>query len=61
MELKTINQRQNYIDHLRGFMFILMAIDHSLHAYSEKFGRFWFFSDNVRSNAVDCLVSLRNV
>ena len=53
MELKTVDQRLHYIDHLRGFMFIIMALDHSLHAYAQKFGRFWFFYDVDRSEVFD--------
>ena len=53
MATKTLEQRLHYIDHLRGFMFILMAIDHALHAYAEKWGFFWFFWDEKRTPIFD--------
>jgi glucan biosynthesis protein C len=53
MPEKTLEQRLHYIDHLRGFMFLFMAIDHSLHAYALNWGRFWFFRDYDRSAFLD--------
>lgn len=53
MTLKTLDQRLTYIDHLRGFMFIVMALDHALHAYALNWGKFWFFRDYNRSVAFD--------
>lgn len=55
MPLKTLDQRLHYIDHLRGFMFIVMAIDHSLHAYADTWKRFWFFRDEKGSVIFDAL------
>ncbi|MEN8236290.1 MAG: acyltransferase family protein [Pseudomonadota bacterium] len=49
------NQRLHFIDHLRAFMFLLMAFDHSLHAYAYYWGRFWFFRDHDRSIGFDVL------
>jgi glucan biosynthesis protein C len=46
-------QRLHFIDHLRGFMFIIMAVDHALHAYAFYWGRFWFFKDYDRSIVFD--------
>lgn len=48
-------QRLHFIDHLRAFMFLLMAVDHSLHAYAYHWGRFWFFRDHDRSVGFDVL------
>ncbi|AIL12856.1 hypothetical protein IM40_03955 [Candidatus Paracaedimonas acanthamoebae] len=42
-------QRYIFIDYLRGFIFALMAIDHSLHAYAQNWGQFWFIQDHDRS------------
>jgi glucan biosynthesis protein C len=53
MPLKTVDQRLHYIDHLRGFMFIVMAIDHALHAYALNWKRFWFFRDYEGSTIFD--------
>ncbi len=55
MTLKTVEQRLHYIDHLRGFMFIVMAIDHCLHAYALNWGRFHFFKDENRTVIFDAL------
>ncbi len=49
------NQRLHFIDHLRAFMFLLMAVDHSLHAYAYHWGRFWFFRDHDSSVGFDVL------
>jgi glucan biosynthesis protein C len=49
-----MQNRAYFIDHLRGFMFALMAFDHSLHAYAQNWGRFWFIQDFERSFIVDC-------
>ncbi len=53
----TVPQQQRFyfLDHLRGFMFLWMAIDHSLHAYAQYWGRFWFFKDHDRSHVFDAL------
>lgn len=45
--------RYTYIDYLRGFMFLLMAFDHTLHAYAQNWGRFWFIQDFERSSVWD--------
>ena len=45
--------RNTYIDYLRGFMFMLMAFDHTLHAYAQNWGRFWFIQDFERSSVWD--------
>lgn len=46
-------QRYIFIDYLRGFIFALMAIDHSLHAYAQNWGQFWFIQDHDRSEIWD--------
>lgn len=46
-------QRYIFIDYLRGFIFALMAIDHSLHAYAQNWGKFWFIQDHDRSEIWD--------
>ena len=37
-----------FLDHLRGFMFALMAFDHCIHAYAQELGQFWFYKDYDR-------------
>jgi hypothetical protein len=49
------NTRLHYIDHLRGFIFLLMATDHALHAYAQNWGHFWFYRDSERSIICDAL------
>jgi len=46
-------QRYIFIYYLRGFIFALMAIDHSLHAYAQNWGQFWFIQDHDRSEVWD--------
>lgn len=55
MAIKTLDERLHYIDHLRGFMFIFMAIDHSLHAYANHWRHFWFFRDYQGNKIFDAL------
>ena len=40
--------RYHWIDHLRGLTFLLLAVDHSFHAYGEFWGKTWFIKDEVR-------------
>ncbi len=47
--------RVPFIDHMRGFIFLLMAVDHSLHAYAANWGRYWFYRDYDRSYVFDAL------
>lgn len=49
----TFSHRIPFLDHLRGFAFLLMAIDHSLHGYALNWGRFWFYQDSERSLVFD--------
>jgi glucan biosynthesis protein C len=51
----TPSPRLPFIDHMRGFVFLLMAFDHALHAYAQQFGRFWFFKDYERTAVFDAL------
>jgi len=44
-----------YIDHARAFLFLIMIIDHALHAYAQNWGYFWFFRDYERSPLYDYL------
>lgn len=53
MEIISLDKRLHYIDHLRGFMFIVMAIDHALHAYAYRWKNFWFFRDYQGSELLD--------
>ena len=43
-------ERYIFIDYLRGFIFLLMAVDHSLHVYAQNWGQFWFIQDHDRSD-----------
>lgn len=42
-----------FIDHMRAFLFLLMAFDHALHAYAQNWAPFWFFRDYERSLILD--------
>tara|TARA_R110002095_G_scaffold146123_1_gene126471 strand:+ start:2371 stop:3663 length:1293 start_codon:yes stop_codon:yes gene_type:complete len=53
--IKTASLRIPFIDHMRGFIFLLMAMDHSLHAYAANWGRHWFYRDYDRSYIFDAL------
>lgn len=48
-------KRYIFIDHLRGFVFALMAFDHALHAYASHWAPFWFFRDFDRTDTFDAL------
>ncbi len=48
-----MTKRLHFIDHLRAAMFVLMILDHALHAYALNWGRFWFFQDYDRSIIFD--------
>lgn len=52
--LPEIN-RMKAVDHMRGFIFLLMAVDHALHAYAANWGKFAFFRDYDRSYIFDAL------
>ncbi len=45
--------RQLYLDYIRGFMVLLVVLDHSMHAYSQNYSDFWFMSDINRSTLID--------
>ncbi len=47
--------RMSAIDHMRGFIFLLMAMDHALHAYAANWGKYAFFRDYDRSYTFDAL------
>lgn len=38
-----------FIDYLRGFMVLLVVLDHAMHPYSNRFSWLWFFPDNEGS------------
>lgn len=40
--------RHHWLDHLRGLTFLLLAVDHSFHAYGTFWGKTWFIKDEVR-------------
>jgi Acyltransferase family len=44
-----------FIDYMRGFLFLLMALDHALHAYAFNWAPFWFFRDYDRTVILDGL------
>lgn len=50
---KNTLARVPFIDYMRGFIFLLMAADHSLHAYAANWGRHWFYRDYDRSYIFD--------
>ncbi len=52
---KPLLERVPFIDNMRGFIFLLMAVDHSLHAYAANWGRYWFYRDYDRSYIFDAL------
>ena len=58
--MASTHNRILFIDHLRGLMFALMAVDHSLHGYAQYWGRFWFFRDQDRSIVFDALYMHNN-
>ena len=39
------NIRTHFIDYLRGIMIMLVVLDHSMHAYSSPFKKFWYLQD----------------
>jgi hypothetical protein len=47
--LTQTNKRIAFIDQLRAFMFMLLAFDHTVHAYALHFGKYHFFKDYDRS------------
>ena len=47
--------RIDSVDHMRGFIFLLMAVDHALHAYAANWGKYAFFRDYDRSYIFDGL------
>ncbi len=49
------NQRVIFIDYLRAFAFTLLILDHTIHAYAETWGQFWFFKDLTRTWVCDVL------
>lgn len=50
-----ILKREIFVDHLRGFIFALMAFDHVIHAYAQNWGRFWFIQDFDRNTFWDMI------
>ncbi len=48
-------ERVPFIDHMRGFIFLLMAVDHALHAYAANWGRYAFYRDYDRTYIFDAL------
>jgi glucan biosynthesis protein C len=53
--MERTKDRIYFLDYLRGFMVLLVVLDHSMHAYSQHYGRFWFFPDVERSTFIDVL------
>lgn len=48
-------ERVPAVDHMRGFIFLLMAVDHALHAYAANWGKYAFFRDYDRTYIFDAL------
>jgi hypothetical protein len=53
--MERTKDRIYFIDYLRGFMVLLVVLDHSMHAYSHRYANFWFFPDIDRSTFIDVL------
>ena len=53
--MERSKDRFYYLDYLRGFMVLLVVLDHSMHAYSQHYADFWFMSDIDRSVFLDVL------
>jgi len=51
--LQNPSNRLLYADYLRGFMILLVVLDHSMHAYSQHFANFWFIPDVERNMFFD--------
>lgn len=51
--MERAKDRLLYLDYLRGFMVLLVVLDHSMHAYSQHYADFWFMSDIDRSTLID--------
>ncbi len=55
MDNGRTKNRIYFLDYLRGFMVLLVVLDHSMHAYSQHYAKFWFFPDVDRSTFIDVL------
>ena len=53
--MERTQNRIYFLDYLRGFMILLVVLDHSMHAYSERYGKAFFFQDIDRSTFIDIL------
>jgi glucan biosynthesis protein C len=47
------SDRIYYLDYLRGFMILLVVLDHSMHGYTRYFAQMWFMQDVERSEVLD--------
>ena len=55
MKIMAGTQRIQILDYLKGFIFILLALDHSAHSYALYWGKYHFFTSNERSIIGDIL------
>ncbi|MBA4118305.1 MAG: hypothetical protein C0514_05350 [Candidatus Puniceispirillum sp.] len=53
--MERTKDRFYYLDYLRGFMVLLVVLDHAMHAYSQHYADYWFMSDVDRSVFIDVL------
>lgn len=57
---QTMTQRYSHYDYMRGCLLLILAIDHSCHAYAETWGRLHFFEDFDRSVFYDVVYMFSN-
>jgi len=58
--VQTIPQRYYYLDYMRGCLLLILAIDHSGHAYAQTWGRLHFLEDFDRSVVFDVVYMFSN-
>ncbi len=53
-------ERLLFMDYLRGFLVLLVVLDHAVQGYAYRFGRFWFFPDFERDTFFDVFHMINN-